>query len=161
MRTNLYWLETGGVGRLATMARPRAGDWLEDEMSGLKAAGIDVVVSLLTAAEITELGLEGEQAACEAAGLKFRSLPISDRDVPPSEASAIELITELHAELVAGRGIAVHCRMGIGRASVIAAGVLRLLGVEGEEALRRIAAARGLQVPDTDQQRQWLLDLKL
>jgi protein-tyrosine phosphatase len=159
MRTNLYWVETGVGGRLATMARPRAGDWLEDELRGLKAVGIDVVVSLLTGSEVAELGLERERETCEAAGLRFFAFPIEDRQVPPNDTSTLELVRALHSELVGGRSVAIHCRMGIGRASLIAASVLRLLGVGGEEALRKISTARGLKVPDTDQQRQWILDL--
>lgn len=61
-------------------------------------------------------------------------------------------------ELVAGRSIAIHCRAGIGRASLVAAAVLRMLGVSGEEALARISASRGLAVPDTEAQRQWVID---
>lgn len=159
MRTNLYWVETGVGGRLATMARPRAGDWLEAELRGLKAAGIDVVVSLLTGGEIAELGLEREQSTCEAVGLSFFSFPIDDRQVPPNDASTHAFIRALHSEVVRGRSVAIHCRMGIGRASLIAASLLRLLGLEGEEALRRISTARGLPVPDTNEQRQWIFDL--
>ncbi|MDP1919947.1 MAG: hypothetical protein Q8L14_27115 [Myxococcales bacterium] len=160
MRTNLYWVETGAAGRLATMARPRAGDWLEDEMRGLKTAGIDVVVSLLTHDEVSELGLEGEPQACEQVGLRFRSFPIPDRELPPSTIATKTFIAALQTELVSGSSIAIHCRMGIGRASLVAASVLRMQGIDGTDALARIAAARGLPVPDTDEQRQWVIDFE-
>ena len=39
------------------MPRPRAGDWLNDEIAGWRSEGIDVVVSLLEADEIADLGL--------------------------------------------------------------------------------------------------------
>jgi protein-tyrosine phosphatase len=158
MRSNLYWVEAGTAGRLATMARPRAGDWLEDEMKNLKAEGIDVVVSLLTRPEVIELGLECEAEACAAAGLQFRSLPIPDREVPPLDANTRAFLNALHFDLRDGRSVAIHCRMGIGRASLVAASVLRIGGVRGDEALTRIAAARGLPVPDTDQQRHWVTE---
>lgn len=161
MRANLYWVETGVQGRLATMARPRAGDWLLDELRGLRVAGVDVVVSLLTLSEIVELGLEAELSACEAAGLRFCSFPIPDRQVPSPDAAATDLFRAIQADLVAGRSVAVHCRMGIGRASLVAAAVLRLLGLPGDEAFSRVQAARGLPVPDTDEQRQWLMALPL
>jgi hypothetical protein len=45
---------------MAIMARPRAGDWLESEVDEWKAAGIDVVVSLLERDEVVELGLQRE-----------------------------------------------------------------------------------------------------
>ncbi len=65
MKTDLYWVETGSTGRLATMARPRAGDWLEDEMRGLRAMHVDVIVSLLTDDEVSELALGAEAQACD------------------------------------------------------------------------------------------------
>jgi hypothetical protein len=58
--SRLFWTEPGGVGRMAIMARPRAGDWLESEVDEWKAAGIDVVVSLLERDEVVELGLQRE-----------------------------------------------------------------------------------------------------
>jgi hypothetical protein len=40
MRPELFTIRRTGPGRLSTMARPRGGDWLEDEMTGLSAAGV-------------------------------------------------------------------------------------------------------------------------
>lgn len=158
MRTNLYWVETGTSGRLAIMARLRAGDWLEDELRGLSTAGVHLVVSLLTAEEVAELELEGEERACDAAGLQHRSFPIPDRDVPSQGGATSLFISELAAAIAAGRSVVIHCRMGIGRSSLIAASVLGVLGVEPNEALAQLAEARGLAVPDTDAQRQWVMN---
>jgi len=47
MRPQVYWINLPMAGRLAIMARPRAGDWLDDEISGWRVQGIDTVVSLL------------------------------------------------------------------------------------------------------------------
>ena len=47
MSPDLYWIVGPWRGRLAIAARPRGGDWLDDELSGWRQAGIDVVVSLL------------------------------------------------------------------------------------------------------------------
>jgi hypothetical protein len=38
-------------GRLAIVPRPRGGDWLADEVARLKAAGVDILVSMLEPAE--------------------------------------------------------------------------------------------------------------
>ncbi|MDP3157848.1 MAG: hypothetical protein Q8N23_34575 [Archangium sp.] len=120
MKTDLYWVETGSTGRLATMARPRAGDWLEDEMRGLRAMRVDVVVSLLTDDEVSELDLGAEPQACELAGLTFRRFPIPDREVPPLDSAVTSLAHELRDAITTGKSVAIHCRMGIGRASLIA-----------------------------------------
>lgn len=114
-------------------------------------------MSLLTSEEIAELGLEEEEAACRKAGLEFRSLPIPDRQVPAG--NALPFARGLHEALSRGHSIAIHCRMGIGRSSLIAAAVLQLCGVAPEEALSRLSASRGLTVPDTEEQRRWILDL--
>ncbi len=46
--------------------------------------------------------------------------------------------------------------MGIGRAAVIAACVLAMLGVAVDTAFEAIAVARGCPVPDTLEQRAWV-----
>jgi hypothetical protein len=51
---------------------------------GWKAAGLDVVVSLLEPDEISELGLRREAELCRAQGIAFISFPIADRGLPKS-----------------------------------------------------------------------------
>jgi protein-tyrosine phosphatase len=139
------------------MARPRAGDWLDDEIAGWQAAGIDIVVSLLEPAEIAELGLDREAGLCRDHGMELISVPISDRGVPPSMSEAAAVARDLAARIAAGKAVAVHCRAGIGRSSVIAACVMVLAGTEPYAAFDLIAAARGTKVPDTDEQRDWVV----
>ncbi|MGH2719382.1 MAG: tyrosine protein phosphatase [Actinomycetota bacterium] len=154
MKPSLFWLQAPS-GRLAIMARPRGGDWLQDELAALRAAGVDMVACTLTAAEMMELDLTGEPATAVQAGLGFVALPIADRGVPSAE-SALPILRRLLAELRLGRTLAVHCRMGIGRSSMIAASLLVMDGVEVEAAWAEAALARGLNVPDTAEQRAWI-----
>src|SRR6266404_4897806 len=74
------------------MPRPRAGDWLEDEVSSWLRSGLTVMVSLLEDAEIIELGLEQEAAVCERVGMRFMRFPIPDRGLPASEAAVSNLV---------------------------------------------------------------------
>ena len=67
--TQLYWITGPWAGRLAISARPRGGDWLEDEISAWQRAGVDTVVSLLTIDEERDLALEREALASRAAGM--------------------------------------------------------------------------------------------
>jgi protein-tyrosine phosphatase len=154
--SRLYWIEFGAVGRLAIMARPRADDWLEMEVSEWKTSGIDVVVSLLEQHEVVELGLQREAELCRSSGIDFVSRPISDRSVPESHDGS-QIARVLAAGLRNGHSIAIHCRAGIGRSSLVAACVLICCGIEAEQALALITAARGLSVPDTDEQRDWVV----
>ena len=56
MQPALYTVDYRGPGRVSTMAKPRGGDWLPDEMTALKAIGVDVLVCTLTSAELHETG---------------------------------------------------------------------------------------------------------
>jgi protein-tyrosine phosphatase len=155
MRPRLYTVRRAGAGRLSMMARPRGGDWLTEELRGLRRLGVEVLVSALTATEQLELGLVEEATACTTTGLAFVAIPIPDRGVP-DEQSLRPVLDQLHVALTAGRHVVIHCRAGIGRASLVAGALLVAEGLEPEQAWQRLAAARGLPVPDTDQQRQWL-----
>src|SRR5256885_568555 len=79
MRTELTWIEGPWPGRLAIMPRPRGGDWLEDEIQSWRQSGVDVIISLLTREEQTELSLADEEELCRANGMEFVSFPIVDR----------------------------------------------------------------------------------
>jgi protein-tyrosine phosphatase len=105
-----------------------------------------------------ELELQREREIALAAGLRYQSVPIPDRDIPLPGTIEPQL-RELAAALRGGAAIAVHCRMGIGRSPLIAASMLRHLGLSMEEAFTRIGAARGFPVPDTEQQRRWVAGL--
>jgi protein-tyrosine phosphatase len=156
MRTQLYWIGGPWPGRLAIAARPRGDDWLDEEATNWRRSGIDLVVSLLTSEEETELGLAGEANAVMAAEMKFISFPINDRDVPRSEMDFGRLLTTAESALASGNNVLVHCRQGIGRAGLVAAGLLITSGENPERAVREIASVRGVPVPETAQQRVWL-----
>ncbi len=57
---------------------------------------------------------------------------------------------------MSGKGVVVHCRMGIGRSSLMAGTVLVLSGATSDEAWARLSRARGTVVPDTFVQKTWL-----
>jgi protein-tyrosine phosphatase len=158
MRAVLFLIDTPGTGRLATMAHPRGGSWLVDEMAALREAGVDVLVSALCDDEYTRLELASEADAARAAGLQFVSFPIVDNGVPPAERTcAVGALADMLCDVVrAGRFVVTHCWAGIGRSSILAGAVLIRLGLTPEEAWRRIRAARGLAVPDNAVQEAWL-----
>jgi protein-tyrosine phosphatase len=158
MRATLFLIDTPAPGRLATMAHPRGGDWLVDEMAALREAGVDLLVSALCDDEYTLLELTAEADAARAAGLDFMSFPIVDADVPAAaQGPAVNALADQLGDVVrAGRFVVTHCRAGIGRSSILAGAVLIRLGLTPEEAWRRIRAARGLPVPDNPVQEAWL-----
>lgn len=143
-------------GRLAILGRPRAGDWLRDEIADWKAAGVTDVISLLQSHEVRELGLALEGEIARHLGLCFEEFPIPDRGVPASVQATHSLWARVEAKILDGGAVGVHCRASIGRAGLVVAGVLIRLGSTEMEAWQRASAARGRPVPDTDEQRLWL-----
>lgn len=138
------------------MPRPRGGAWLSAEIESLADQGTDLLVSLLTSEEELELDLTLEKLTAPLHGIDFESFPIADRTVPECSEEARQFVEMLHRRLSEGDAIAVHCRMGIGRSSLVTAAVLALAGHAVDDAFAMIAAARGLPVPDTDEQRRWV-----
>jgi len=156
---NLYWLDESGF-RLAIMARPRGGDWLADDIALLKRAGVQVVASILTDSEAQELELANESAICALQGLSFCNFPIEDRSVPEDLAAFRQFVRQLASDLRASSTVAVHCRAGIGRSSLVAACLLVLQGISAERALQIIEKTRGRPIPDTSEQREWIVSFE-
>ena len=156
IRPDIYWIEGPWRGKLAILARPRGEDWLGDEVEGWKEAGVDIVVSLLTPGEESELGLTNEAEIVKRNGLTYINFPIADYSVPASKISMQQLAAELNDQLSRGACIGVHCRQGIGRSSLVAACVLVTSGESPESAFQHIERARGRSVPDTAEQQAWV-----
>jgi len=157
MHTQRYDIPGTWPGRLAIMPRPRGGDWLDEEVRTWREQGIQLVVSALTKEEIEELQLGAERDLCEANGIEYVPFPIADRGVPSSLAEMARLARLLDKKLASGAKIVIHCRQGIGRASLLAACVLAATGVEPRAAFERIQASRGCPVPDIQEQTDWVV----
>jgi protein-tyrosine phosphatase len=156
MFTELHWLDGPWPGKLALSARPRGGDWLDEELASWRKSGVNEVVSLLMPEEVESLELQKEAAHTLDAGMQFRSFPIIDRWVPASKRDALRFIEDLDADLAAGKNVSIHCRQGIGRAGLIAASLLVARGLQPADAFESISTARGISVPETTEQRAWL-----
>lgn len=157
MKATLYPIEPAAPNRIAIVARPRGGDWLCDEISALSREGIDVLVSMLTEEESNELGLERESEDCLAAGITFVNLQIADRSVPSHTDDFLRAVERLAERMREGQFVGVHCRASIGRSSLLAVSVLVRLGWEANEAFDAVESARGCAIPDTPEQRQWVI----
>ena len=157
--TSIYWIETSGPGRLGIMPRPRGGDWLSDEIKGFRSQRVDVLVCALSQPEIEDLDLADECDLCRAHGIDFIQFPLIDRSIPSLESGG-QLIMNIKSLIEQGKSVVVHCRLGIGRSGMICTGVLIAMGDELLGALERVSLARGMNVPDTDEQLRWLADFK-
>jgi protein-tyrosine phosphatase len=159
MYTKIHWIHHFDNGaKLGIMARPRGDDWLEEEIIKLKKQNIGLWVSLLEQQEMNELGLRKQHTLCSKHDLEYTNFPIVDRSVPEKGAKIDLLIDQLNQKIQNANLVVIHCRMGIGRSSIIAACVLLKHGFKTERILQQITSARGLKVPDTEAQIQWLKD---
>jgi protein-tyrosine phosphatase len=156
MAREFYQVSGPWSGKLWIAARPRGGDWLEDEIARWNGHGAGVVLSLLATDEERDLNLEKEATVARSRDIEFVSLPIADRGIPSSESAFAGAIEWLDSALAAGRTVVVHCRQGIGRSGVAAACALALNGVEPAEAIARVSWVRGLTVPETEPHREWI-----
>jgi hypothetical protein len=154
--SRLYWINQFAQGNLAIMAAPKPGIPLDEVVLGWKSEGIDVVVSMVEDAEIPGLG-EAEAVVCGELDIEFVRFPMRDKTVPLSSDAIAAVARQLAGDISAGRSVAIHCRAGIGRSTTLAACVLISLGSDGAAALDMIADARGVEVPETEEQRQWIL----
>ena len=155
---DLYWIDGPWTGKLAIFAHPRGGERLLDEIRALKDNGLDVIVSLLTKEEDKELSLLEEKAMCETVGSEFMQFPIADVSVPASRTATLELVNTLDELLSKGRNVGIHCLAGVGRSGMIAACLLMMRGLSPEKTLAEVSNARGVIVPQTDEQREWLIE---
>ena len=161
MTSTIYWINDDQLGeqRLGTMARPRGNDWLEDEIRGLKFKAVDYVVSLLEKSEEWELGIEREEELCAKWGIEFIRFPIQDVTTPKNADTFIALASKLAQQISQGKKMVIHCRMGIGRSSMLAAAIMIKLGCAAEDVFDTIRTYRKMEVPDTKEQKDWVLSI--
>jgi protein-tyrosine phosphatase len=152
---SLYWIDASPF-RLAIAARPRGGDWLGNELQRLQNSGLQILVSMLTHGEADELGLTNEHGECVAYGLEYLNFPIEDRAIPENVLEFKRFVNQVVAQLKDGKVVAIHCRAGIGRSSLLACSVLVQLGITPSQAWPLIQKARGCAVPDTEEQKRFV-----
>lgn len=162
MTSKIYWINEDRIGRflIGSMARPRGNDWLEDQIKGLKLNKVDCLVSLLEKSEERELGLELESQTCGGLGIEFINHPIRDVDLPDSKDDFIKLVNSLTDRISQEKKVVIHCRMGIGRSSMLIAAIMLRLGYKGREVFDIIGKHRQLEVPDTEEQKNWILSIE-
>ena len=153
---DLRWIREITPLKLAFSPRPRGGEWLAEDLAQWRAGGVDTVVSLIEGAEERDLQLEQEALFCRTYGIEFVSFPIRDRSVPGSPDAVASLVDWIISDLRRGLGVVIHCRIGIGRSSLIAACVLHTLGHKYDTLFPILSRTRGVPVPDTPAQVEWV-----
>lgn len=157
MKPHIFKIKAIGLGSLSIMPKP-SPEWLEEDFRFYKDLGITLVVSLLEEFEAYEIGLQNEHKVAEQFGIEFLSFPIADRGLPESFYEFRQFVSGVYARMMAGEHAAVHCRAGIGRSGLLAGSVLAYEGIEPDQAFSFISEKRGVAVPDTLEQKGWLIE---
>lgn len=154
-----YKVAKVGKGEIYALPCPKA-DQLEKILNGLKEQGVNRVVSLLEVPEAAKLGVSDEPEICQQLGMVYQNYPIRDFATAENRRKFTGLINELHGRLLDGENIAVHCYAGIGRTGLVIGSTLIRHGVPAKEAMDWMSEARGRNMPQTQEQYEYLLDFE-
>lgn len=162
-------LEPLGGGRLGLTLCPgkqdphaMTGPWARDlaqDLAAIVAWGAGALVTLMETHELIALGVGDLGAAAGRHGLDWYHLPIRDAAVPDAAFAAAwpAASAALRGRLHAGGAVLVHCRGGLGRSGLVAAGLLIELGEAPVTALARVRRARP-QAVETSAQERYVLN---
>ena len=121
------------------------------EVRDLLGAGVTLFLDLTQSGELEPY------ASLVVPPARYLNLPIRDFSVPTRD-GLVATLDEIDAELHAGGIVYVHCWAGCGRTGVVVGSWLVRHGADPNDALQRIADARGLGCPQTLEQRLVVLD---
>ncbi len=152
----VYKISSIGKGFVATMACPSLKADAAASMINIVRHGIEQVVSLLEPGEARNLGLDDEREQVEAHAMGFISFPIPDMGVPPSVEEYARLSSKLFHQINSGVNTLIHCQAGIGRSGLLVAGILLHCDMDPQQAFACVSSSRGIRVPETPGQEQWL-----
>jgi ADP-ribosyl-[dinitrogen reductase] hydrolase len=124
-----------------------SGAWDRDLRADVETVanwGASVVVTLMEAQEMDELRVKALPETLKERGIEWVHLPIIDGGVPSSrfERKWRQVAPALRERLRHGERFLVHCKGGLGRTGTIAAMLLVEFGVDAEEAIGAVRAAR-------------------
>ena len=156
MIAEMYKIGTMGNGFVAIMARPSLEADAPASIVNIARLGIQQVVSLLEPSEARSLGLDSEREQVKAHAMGFISFPIPDMGLPPSVEEFAQLSNKLFRQVNAGVNTLIHCHAGIGRSGLLVAGILLHCDMDPQQAFAYASRMRGIRVPETNQQEQWL-----
>ena len=146
-------LAPGKSDRFA-IGRPWARD-LDKDLDAILAWGARTIVTLLEPHELAHLAITRLGEEVRRRGMDWLHLPIPDVSTPDLQFEAVWPAPSRHlrSRLDAGENILVHCRGGIGRSGMIAARLLAESGVDPDEAIARVRAARPGAIETWEQER--------
>ena len=147
-------MAAGQAGRLGLTLCPgkydhndQSGAWdgnLDTDLSAVLDWGASAVVTLMEMHELELLRVPDLGERVSRMGLRWWHLPIVDGGVPNRhfEHAWNRAGENLRRRLMAGEGVVIHCRGGLGRTGIVAARLLVEFGEDPENALFRVRRCR-------------------
>ena len=129
---------------------------MEAEVKDLKKQGITTIVSLLENHEIRELSIDGFDKECLKQAVNHIHYPMEDRAIPDSILQFDAFAKSLKERIDNDEKLLVHCRMGIGRSSMISAAILLNFDAKLQDVFSFISEKRELSVPDVMTQKDFI-----
>lgn len=154
----VFWIDNFEKGLLGMTPKPNGGSALAKEIQTLKGQKVDCLICLIETSEMKELELLEEENLCKKAGIEFIHFPIKDFHLP-EEKTYFSLLEKIDERLQKNQKIVIHCRAGIGRTGTVAAGVLLKNKIHSEGVFEYLSEIRTCKVPDTNEQRNWVLNI--
>ncbi len=155
---DIFWIKGNPPAPLAIVLRPLGDDWLEDELLRLKSSGIQTLVSLLEHWEAGSLGLANEGPRSRAYWIEFSLLPVSLHTCSDGHGFLPELCGRAGGS-PPRRRIGWHPLPGQHRQVLSSLRPARSFIWAGSprRRWRPLKTARGVPVPDTQEQADWIL----
>ncbi len=134
----------------------RGRDWARDldaDLAAIRTAGASALVTLLEREEFATYGVTALPQRVQEAGLGWFHWPIRDMGTASAETEALMAAQgpALAARLQAGETVVIHCAAGLGRSGMLAAQWLVRAGLDPDDAIARVRAARPGTIETDDQ----------
>jgi ADP-ribosyl-[dinitrogen reductase] hydrolase len=124
------------------------------DVEAIRAWGASSVLTLIEPHEFDLLSVKGLPKAVRDAGLVWHYAPIPDVSVPGSAFKTVwrTIGPRVSEQLRSGGSIVVHCRGGLGRAGMVAAMLLTMMGEDPRRAIERVRAVRpgAIETPEQE-----------
>jgi protein-tyrosine phosphatase len=135
---------------------------LDEDLGHLITAhGANVVVCLLSDAELRALGVGRDYAArVRKAGLELIQLPIIEMFAPEDMADALRVIEDIFERMQRGSKCVLHCRGGVGRAGMLGGCLLLRMGIcsRVKEAIELVRKRRCKRAIESRSQETFILE---
>ena len=135
---------TNGTKLIFTPCPGTKGVSVTDSLNALKAAGAQMVVTMMTQHELVEHQADAIPALCEKLGMAWYHLPIEDGCAPEepfAQAFALHKTALLNA-VNAGVTMVIHCHGGSGRTGLMAAILMLESGYDAADIKAQIQRIR-------------------